>query len=59
MEKAPIIYVVAQSNGDRYHLWSVNLIAWFFDEREAEKWIHFNNLQNCKVEEVEAGTWNS
>lgn len=57
MKKSPSIYVVVQNNGDRYHLWSVDLVAWFFDQSEAEKWIEFSDLKNCRVEEVEAGSW--
>jgi len=54
--KAPNIFVVTQSIGDRYHLWRVDLRHWFFTSKNAEAWIaKQDDPTDYAVEEVEGG----
>jgi hypothetical protein len=54
--KAPKIFVVVKNNGDQYHLWSVDLCRWFFDEHDAEQWIEKQvNPNYFSIETVEGG----
>jgi hypothetical protein len=62
MRKPAKIFVVIEESGDGYHSLGKNLIAWFFDEREAEDWAEVRrgtkgDYTSFYVEEVPGGTW--
>ena len=60
MKKTPNIYIVIESCSDGYHTFSVDYLAWFFDEQEAYEFIE--DAEKIKapgvsysIEEVEGG----
>ena len=62
MKKLPTLYVVTKESGDGYHVFSRELIAWFFNEKEAEDWADIlrgtqGSSTRFSVEEVPGGKW--
>jgi len=62
MKKPATIYVVVKESGDGYHTFDRELIAWFFDEKEADDWADICRTAasantTFDVEEVPGGKW--
>ena len=58
MRNQPTIYVVFEVNGDRYDIFDITPVAWFFDECEAEDWAEVRRpMKNLRVEVVPGGKW--
>lgn len=62
MRNLPTLYVVVKESSDGYHTFSRELIAWFFNEKEADDWADVRRGtqgQNTTfdVEEVPGGKW--